>query len=86
MARSIRRGRLVAFVRDGNLYVVDVATQTERALTTDGGGLIRNGAGRLGLLRGGAQSPVEAVLVEPGFLGRSPFCGRTMRPCPSLPS
>jgi len=36
-------GRFVAFVREGNLYVVDVATQTERALTTDGGGLIRNG-------------------------------------------
>ena len=37
------QGKFVAFVRDGNLYVVDVATQTERALTTDGGGLIRNG-------------------------------------------
>lgn len=33
----------VAFVREDNLYVVDVATQTERALTTDGGGEIRNG-------------------------------------------
>ncbi len=37
------QGRLVAFVRDGNLYVVDVATQTERALTNDGGGRIKNG-------------------------------------------
>ena len=37
------QGRFVAFVRDSNLYVVDVATQTERALTTDGGGTIRNG-------------------------------------------
>jgi dipeptidyl-peptidase-4 len=37
------QGRLVAFVRESNLYVVDVATQTERALTTDGGGTIRNG-------------------------------------------
>ncbi len=37
------QGKFVAFVRDGNLYVVDVATQTERALTTDGGGLIYNG-------------------------------------------
>ena len=37
------QGKFVAFVRDGNLYVVDVATQTERALTTDGGGRIRNG-------------------------------------------
>lgn len=30
-------GRFVAFVRMGNLYVVDVQTQTERALTSDGG-------------------------------------------------
>jgi dipeptidyl-peptidase-4 len=36
-------GQFVAFVRDKNLYVVDIATQTERALTTDGGGLISNG-------------------------------------------
>jgi dipeptidyl aminopeptidase/acylaminoacyl peptidase len=36
-------GRFVAFVRDQNLYVVDIATQTERALTTDGGGPIING-------------------------------------------
>ena len=36
-------GKFVAFVRDKNLYVVDVATQTERALTTDGGGAISNG-------------------------------------------
>lgn len=36
-------GKFVAFVRNKNLYVVDVATQTERALTTDGSGLILNG-------------------------------------------
>ena len=36
-------GQLVAFVRDHNLYVVDIATQTERALTTDGTELISNG-------------------------------------------
>jgi len=36
-------GKFVAFVRNKNLYVVDIATQTERALTTDGGGLISNG-------------------------------------------
>jgi dipeptidyl aminopeptidase/acylaminoacyl peptidase len=36
-------GKLVAFVRDRNLYVVDVATQTERALTTDGSAVISNG-------------------------------------------
>jgi len=37
------QGKFVAFVRDKNLYVVDIATQTERALTTDGGGPISNG-------------------------------------------
>jgi dipeptidyl-peptidase-4 len=36
-------GRLVAFVRGNNLYVVDVATQTERALTSDGSETIFNG-------------------------------------------
>ena len=35
-------GEFVAFVRDKNLYVVDIATQTERALTIDGGGIISN--------------------------------------------
>jgi dipeptidyl-peptidase-4 len=36
-------GKFVSFVRDKNLYVVDVATQTERALTSDGSDLISNG-------------------------------------------
>jgi len=36
-------GQFVAFVRDENLYVVDIATQTERALTSDGGGMVSNG-------------------------------------------
>ncbi|HXG11042.1 MAG TPA: DPP IV N-terminal domain-containing protein [Gemmataceae bacterium] len=36
-------GKFVAFVRDNNLHVVDLATQTERALTTDGSELILNG-------------------------------------------
>jgi dipeptidyl aminopeptidase/acylaminoacyl peptidase len=36
-------GEWVAFVKDQNLYVVDLATQNERALTTDGGGLVYNG-------------------------------------------
>jgi dipeptidyl aminopeptidase/acylaminoacyl peptidase len=35
-------GKFVAFVRGHNLYVVDIATQTERALTTDGTGVISN--------------------------------------------
>jgi len=36
-------GQRVAFVRNHNLHVVDVATQRERALTTDGGSQIFNG-------------------------------------------
>jgi dipeptidyl aminopeptidase/acylaminoacyl peptidase len=36
-------GKFVAFVRAGNLCVVDLATQSEKALTTDGGGHISNG-------------------------------------------
>jgi dipeptidyl aminopeptidase/acylaminoacyl peptidase len=36
-------GQFLAFVRDHNLHVVDVATATERALTTDGSGIVSNG-------------------------------------------
>ena len=36
-------GNFVAFVRGGNLHVVDLATQTEKGLTTDGGGKVSNG-------------------------------------------
>jgi dipeptidyl-peptidase-4 len=36
-------GRTVAFVRGNNLFVVDIATQRERALTTDGTNEIFNG-------------------------------------------
>ncbi|MGB7624550.1 MAG: DPP IV N-terminal domain-containing protein, partial [Terriglobia bacterium] len=36
-------GKLVAFVRNNNLYVVDVATQKERALTSDGNATHLNG-------------------------------------------
>lgn len=36
-------GRQVAFVRGHNLFVVDVASQHERAITTDGGDQILNG-------------------------------------------
>ena len=36
-------GEFVSFIRDNNLFVVDIATQTERALTTDGTDVIFNG-------------------------------------------
>ncbi|HTU18769.1 MAG TPA: S9 family peptidase, partial [Gemmataceae bacterium] len=35
--------KYVAYVRANNLYVVDIATQTEHALTTDGSALVFNG-------------------------------------------
>jgi len=37
-------GERVAFVRDGNLYLVDVDSGDTRRLTTDGGGVVQNGA------------------------------------------
>ncbi|HEX4601350.1 MAG TPA: S9 family peptidase [Gemmatimonadales bacterium] len=36
-------GRLVAFVRDNNIYVTDLASGAERALTSDGGDNVING-------------------------------------------
>jgi dipeptidyl aminopeptidase/acylaminoacyl peptidase len=36
-------GKAIAFVRGGNLHVLDIATKTERALTADGSTLISNG-------------------------------------------
>ncbi len=36
-------GRLVAFVRANNLYVVDIASQNEQPLTADGSGEVLNG-------------------------------------------
>jgi dipeptidyl-peptidase-4 len=37
------RGKHVSFIRDQNLWVLDLATGRERALTTDGGGLVSYG-------------------------------------------
>ena len=36
-------GRYVSFIRDQNLYVIDLRTREERAITTDGAGLVQNG-------------------------------------------
>ena len=43
LARFSPDGRLVAYVRESNLLVADVATGAERALTTDGTALVQNG-------------------------------------------
>ena len=37
------KGRYVSFIRDQDLYAVEIATGTERRLTTGGGGLISHG-------------------------------------------
>ncbi|MBT8079676.1 MAG: S9 family peptidase [Gammaproteobacteria bacterium] len=36
-------GRYVSFVREQNLYVIEIDAATEQQITTDGGGTIRNG-------------------------------------------
>lgn len=36
-------GRYVSFIRDQNLFVIDLRTRQERAITTDGAGPIQNG-------------------------------------------
>jgi len=36
-------GGTIAYVRDQNLYAYDIAAKTEKALTSDGGGAIKNG-------------------------------------------
>ncbi len=42
-ARFSPRSHFVSFVRDQNLYVIDLATGRERAVTTEGGGLVSFG-------------------------------------------
>jgi dipeptidyl-peptidase 4 len=42
-ARFSPGGRYVSFIRDQNLFIVDLATRTEKALTSDGLGPIQNG-------------------------------------------
>jgi dipeptidyl-peptidase 4 len=42
-ARFSPRGKYVSFVRDQDLFVIDLATGKERALTNDGEGIIQNG-------------------------------------------
>lgn len=42
-AKFSPRSRYVSFVRDQDLYAIDLATGAERALTSDGEGLVQNG-------------------------------------------
>ena len=42
-ARFSPGGRYVSFIREQNLFAIDLRTRQERALTTDGAGLVQNG-------------------------------------------
>lgn len=42
-ARFSPRGNFVSFIRDQNLWVIQIATGAEKQLTRDGGGLVANG-------------------------------------------
>ena len=42
-ARFSPGGRYVSFIRDQNLFAIDLRTRQERALTRDGAGLVQNG-------------------------------------------
>ena len=42
-ARFSPKGHYVSFIRERNLYVIDLATGAEKAVTRDGGGTIANG-------------------------------------------
>jgi len=42
-AKFSPRGRFISFIRDQDLFVIDLASGAERAITTDGEGLILNG-------------------------------------------
>ena len=58
-------GKSVAFVRDFDLYVVEIAGPTERTAHDWGPRRPAARACRLGLFRGDLQPPLAGVLVEP---------------------
>jgi len=53
----------VAFVRDNNIYVTDLATGDETACHADGGENVINGTSDLGVRRG--AEPARRVSLEP---------------------
>ena len=74
-------GQFVALVRDGNLYVIDVATQTERALTTDGSGDVSNGKADWVYCEEIFDRSPQRLLVEPRLAAdRLPPLRRHARP------
>ena len=58
-------GKAVAFVRDFDLYSVDIASQSEHRLTTGGRDDLRHGHSDWVYLRRDLEPPLAGVLVEP---------------------
>ena len=75
-------GRFVSFVRDNNIYAVDVASQRERQLTTDGDAQPAERHPRLGLSGGGLR-PRQRSARTGGVPTRhaSPSCSSTSGRC-----
>jgi dipeptidyl-peptidase-4 len=63
-ARLSPRGRYVSFIRDQDLFVIGLESRTERALTTDGEGTVRNGEARVH--RAGGDGTHHRLLVVAG--------------------
>ncbi|MCL1057526.1 S9 family peptidase [Shewanella gelidimarina] len=68
-ARLSPKGHFVSFVREQNLYVLDLKTETVTALTTDGGGAIKNAMAEfvaqeeMGRMTGYWWSPDESAIA-----------------------
>ena len=73
-ARFSPRSHYVSFVRDQNLYIVDLENSVERAITREGGGhdQLRHG----GVHRAGGDGPRHGLLVG---AGRAPHRARARR-------
>jgi len=63
------KGNFISFIRNQNLYIFDIKTSEERQLTSDGGGLIKNGMSEfvaqeeMGRMTGYWWSPNESHLA-----------------------
>ncbi len=68
-SRFSPKGNYVSFIREQNLYTIDLETGEEKAITTDGGGVIKNGMAEfvaqeeMGRMTGYWWSPDEAHIA-----------------------
>jgi dipeptidyl-peptidase-4 len=85
-SRLSETGRFLSFVRNQNLYVIDAATGQERALTSDGGGVISWGSAEfvaqeeMDRHEGHWWSPNDDYLASRGWMKDR------LRSSPALPS